>query len=482
MRAVILATSTLTGMGPLLRYRPSCLLHIADKPILFYVMELLHKEKIGSCDLFISEFASKIEDMIGDGRRWGIDITIYLIRDSMLPFEVLAPTAMGWKQENVLFGFGDCLPDLNNEDLHEPVLFYHEDGTWTGWGIIPSSQLAQFSSNSTIEDIPNQLHIPKKVVKTSLSTKTLTDLKNSNENILKSETDHTKLSTARMVEPQIWISRAVSMRKSTNIVPPAFIGENCQLMDNVQIGPNAVIESHCIIDKGSTVQNSIVCQRSYVGEGLSIHDCIVDRNTLIDLALDTHIRIRDDFILSSLATPSLRNYPIFFLERVIALILIVILSPVLLLMYLVYPLKSHSFLKIPASKDPVRWETFNWHYFEMPENPSSLGSFFQRFSVLINIMQGDVHFVGVAPRSLKDALNLPLDRQNLYLKSKIGLITLSNLDHGPAATPDEQYASEIYYAIHMSTGFDLKLIMRWIKSKIKMIIKFLKNIVMSSSH
>lgn len=476
MRAVILATSTITGMGPLLRYRPSCLLHIADKPILFYVMEFLSNQGIKTCNLFISEFAHDVEELVGDGRRWGLEINIYLIRDASLPFEVLAPTAIGWKNENVLFGVGDCLPEFASEDFKQPELFFFPDDTWTGWGVIPSDLLAPLSSSTTIEEIPRHLSLVKKIVDVDLSTKTLLDLKLSNEHVLKAESKYSKLATARMVDPHIWISRAVSMRKSTNIVPPVFIGENCQLLENVTIGPNAVIENHCIIDKGSTIQNSIVCQRSYVGEGLSINDCIVDRNTLIDLALDTHVVIRDDFLLSSLSTPAMHNYPFFFIERICALFLLILFSPLLLIMYLLYPLKSHYFLKIPTSNDPSQWETFDWYYFEMPERPSPFGTFFQRFSVLINIIQGDVHFVGVAPRSIKDALNLPLDRQNLYLKSKIGLITLSNLDNGPYATADEQYASEIYYAIHMSTGFDLKLMFRWIMSKFKGFLQYLKQL------
>lgn len=476
MRAVILATSTITGMGPLLLYRPSCLLHIADKPIIFYVMELLSELGIKKCDLFISEFANLVEEQVGDGRRWGMEITVYLIRNSMLPFEVLAPTAIGWKNERILLGVGDCLPALKKEDLEDPSLFVFPDNTWTGWGVIPSEMLTNCASTTRLEEIPKCLDLPWQVVNSDLSTKTLLNLKQSNEHVLKQESRYSKLATARQVEPQIWISRAVSMRKSTNIVAPVFIGENCQLMEDVQIGPNAIIESHCIIDKGSKVQNAIVCQRSYVGEGLSINDCIVDRNALIDLALDTHIHVRDDFILSSLTTPRMHHYPLLFLEQLSALFLLIVFSPILLVMYLKYPMKSHPFLKLPAKRDPAQWKTFNWYYFEMPEDPakqSPLALFFQRFSVLINIVQGDVHFVGVAPRDIKDTLNLPLDRQNLYLKSKIGLITLSNLDNGPNAKPDEQYASETYYAVHMSPSFDLKLSLRWFFSKVRAVYGFL---------
>ena len=92
--------------------------------------------------------------------------------------------------------------------------------------------------------------------------------------------------------------------------------------------------------------------------------------------------------------------------------------------------------------------------------------FFSRIPLLLNIIQGDVHFVGVVPRSIKDTKTLPPDWQKLYLQSKVGLITLANLDHGNYPTGDDLYASETYYAINMGLWYDIKLCFRWFKKKI----------------
>ena len=90
-------------------------------------------------------------------------------------------------------------------------------------------------------------------------------------------------------------------------------------------------------------------------------------------------------------------------------------------------------------------------------------NFFKRIRTLINIIKGDVHFVGVTARSIEDARKLPPDWQKLYLKSKVGLITLADLDYGMYPTGDELYAAETYYAIHMNMWFDIKLCFRWLK-------------------
>ena len=69
------------------------------------------------------------------------------------------------------------------------------------------------------------------------------------------------------------------------------------------------MENNCIVDAGSLIQDSIIFQKSYIGEALGIKDSIVDRNLLINLTHGTSIHIEDDFILSELSPPSFAHYP-----------------------------------------------------------------------------------------------------------------------------------------------------------------------------
>lgn len=472
MRAVLIATGYHQDMDPLVNYRPTPLLNIADKPIIFHIIEFLARNKIKQCDLILNHFPEMIEEKLGDGKRWGIDITYHLAKDSRLPYAVLAPVAQGWADDFIVLGMGDCLPEIPDAHIQhipkEPLLFFYPTKKWSGWGVIPAKILGKVSKNTLEQSLPSKIGVYKKEsVKNYLSTQTLNGLQKSNLQFLSKPTPYLLFpSTSRLVEIGTWISRAVSMHPTVKVTPPVFIGENCQLKENVHIGPNTIIENNCIIDSRSTIQNSLICQRSYVGEGLDIKNSIVDRNFLINLSLETKITMRDNFILSELTPIRMKNYPFLFLEKFIAVILLILLSPLYLILLAFFSLKKQKMLHLPALPKKQQWETFEWLSFKM-NSRQKFGHTFQHLPTLWNIVKGDVHFVGVLPRSPRAVTRLAKDRQKLYLQSKVGLITLADLEHGENATVDDHYASEVLYAVQANAWFDLKLVFHWLLKKFK---------------
>lgn len=477
MRAVLIATGFCPELDPLTRYRPTPLLNIADKPIIFYVIEFLVRNGIRKFDLVLSNLPAAIEEKLNDGKRWGISITYHLARSPEHPFAPLLPAIESWSEEPIVLGLGDCLPDFEHESFNQiekriPTLMMYPANEWSGWGIIDKTILEKLNRETKFNDLPSSIGPGFNVstVHPFLSTQTLMDLKNSNFKMLKNTRFlHLFPSTAHMVENGIWISRAVSLHPDAKLAAPVFIGELCQIKASVCLGPNAIIENNCIIDTGSTIEDSIICQRSYVGEKLEIQDSIVDRNLLINLAHGTALHIRDDFILSELTPLPLIRYPFRILARVMAAFFIVLLSPIYLYLKMTCRLEKIPMICLPAPEDPSQWQSFDWLSFG-PKPDGKMNNFqkyFRRIPLLLNIFRGEAHFVGVIPRSIEDTEKLPPDWQKLYLKSKVGLITLADLDHGAYYTADDLYASETYYATQMNLWFDIKLCLRWMKKKIR---------------
>lgn len=473
MRAVLIATGYHPDMNPLITYRPTPLLNIADKPIIFHIIESLARHKIKQYDLVLNYLPERIEEKLGDGKRWGIDITYHLAKDNLYPFTVLAPAAQGWKESEILLGMGDCLPKIPDalfypllEDI--PLLFFYPTKKWSGWGFLTPSILGDIPKNTSVQDLPEKIpNCKKEKVKTYLSAQTLKELQKSNLQFLTEQApDHLFPSTARLIEVDTWISRAVSLHPSAAITPPVFIGENCQIKEKTHIGPHAVIENNCIIDSHSTIQNSLICQKSYVGEDLEIKNSIVDRNQLINLSFDTKITINDNFILSEITPPKIKNYPLLILEKILAITFITLLFPIYLILSFFFSIKKQKMLRLPAEAKKSQWQTFDLLTFKI-DCHQKLALFFQRLPMLWNIVKGDVHFVGVLPRSPRGVSRLPKDWQKLYLQSKAGLITLADLEHGSCATTDDVYTSEVFYAVHAGVWYDFKLGLRWVINKFK---------------
>lgn len=467
MRAVLVATGHPEGLGPLLHTRPSPLLNVGNKAIIEHIIEFLTQHGIKQFDLLLNHLPKMIEDRLGDGKRWGVQIIYHLVKNADYPFSVLQPLAMGWGDEIVLLGVGDCLPRFVFENK-SPGLMCFPSRVWSGWGVIPAKTLSSINQDIAYERLAEQLKGAFIEVDPYLSTRTLKELRDANQKlIMQNDSPLLFPSTAKKVEEGVWISRSVSLHPSVNITPPVFIGENCQIKKGVQLGPNAIIENNCIIDTQSIVENSLVCQRSYVGEKLEVRNSIIDRNLLINLSLDSHVMIKDDFILGEVASLPFNHYPLIILESLFASLLLVILFPIFLIMLCTSRLCREKMLLLPASDNITEWETFDLLTFQS-KNPRPFQSFFKRLPILINIIRGEIHFVGVAPRSVKETNAMQPDWKKLFLKSKIGIITLSDLNPETSTSMDDRYADEVYYATHMGFRFDVKLILRWLRKKFRL--------------
>lgn len=473
VRAVLIATGYLSEMEPLVQHRPTPLFRIADRPIIFHIIEFLLRQGIKKFDLILHHLPHMIEEKLGEGKRWGVTINYHLAKSSEHPFTTLKPAAQGWENETIIMGYADCLPKLSHDlfshiQLAPDTLIHFPNLEWSGWSILTTKTLISLPSNLDISQFPQQFP-DAKTIKTSafLSVRGFQNLKKSNLKFISQQSpSHFFPTTARMIEPNIWISRAVSMHPSVKINPPVFIGNDCQIKENVEIGPYVVVEKKCIIDNKSVIENSLICQNSYVGEDLLIQNSIIDRNLLVNLTHDTKIAIQDDFILCELTPPKhLHWFPYTIIEKFLAALFFLVLSPIYFTMRLLAPLSKETVLRLPAPEDQVHWKTFDLLSFNLKiTKQNKWKSFFKRIPALLNILKGELHFIGVAPRSIKDTAALPTDWQKLYLKSKVGLITLDTLDN---VQRNDQYASEAFYAINMGVYYDLKLGMRWIGKKIK---------------
>lgn len=470
MRALLIATGYQKEMEPILHNRPTPLLKIADKPIISHVIEYLVPCGIKEFDLILSHQPETVEELLGDGARWGISITYHLVRSGENPYATIGSVASHWGEEEVLIGRADSIPKLDLfDEKKEMVFFFDELREWTGWGIIPASKLANVPAVTAENDLPQLFHENKHevIIDSFLSTRSLSELLMSNFRFISGpSSEHLFPTTAKMVEPSIWISRAVTLHPTAKINPPAFIGENCKIGPGVVIGPNAVIENQCIIDMGTHIEQSLICKGSYVGETLDIRNVIVNKNLLIDLTHGTNLFVQDDFILSGVDFPSIKFRLMGFVARCQGFLALLLFSPFYAIMRCQYPLAKKKVLCLPQPYKKGDWRTFDWFTFEGDDQNGAFFRFFRRLPALWNVVRGEAHLIGVRPLSIEEVEALSADWKKLYLCSKVGIINQSKLDCSEESSSDELYASEAFYAVQVGWLYDLKLLYRWFKRKV----------------
>lgn len=474
LRAVIFGLGVSEGMKALLTYRPTLLLNIADKPIITHILESLSKQGINTFDLILHHFPEQVEKKLENGSRWGIQINYHLVKDPISPLTAIIPAIKNWENCNILIGAGNTLPqidDLFSPKTSLPVFYNYPDENWSGWALMSSESLKNLPANTPLKNLPHQFKIfTAKKVKPFFKARNYRELLESNKRFISLKKSEFLFPTPmKNVEPGVWISRAVIIEPGVRVIPPVLIGENTHIKSGACIGPDAIIENHCIIDNDSTVKNSLVFQNSYVGETLEINRCIIDRNLLINLSLGTQLHIKEEFIISESTPPAIHHFTQKLIERIIGLLLLVTLFPIYLLMKSLYPMKEMAKLLLPCDEDIERWTTFNLYTFYNPKSHKKKGvliAYFSWLPMLINIIKGELSFIGSPARSIEETKLLPFEWRKLYLKTKPGLISLCGINHANNATEDEQYASESYYAAQMSMIFDIKIIIRWLSKQI----------------
>lgn len=470
MRSILIATGHQAALEPVTQHQPSVLMKILNKPIIFHVIDFLSSNGIKHCDVLVNHLPDVIEDELGDGSAWGITLSYHLVRDPQYPFDVIRNLVHNWGEESILLGQGDILPLIHSNQLtnKKTTFFEFEKNQWSGWGVFDAASLATVGADVTLEQFPKQFLGQSSVIKVTphLSSLNFKEYLQSNIHSMTHKIPGFRLpTTAREVQKGVWISRSVAIHPHVKVEPPVFIGEDCQIMSDAELGPNVVIESNCMIDEGSKLRDSILSQNSYVGQSLNLQNSLIDRNLLINLTHETSVTVQDDFILSEITPTPVALHPIRVIVRIVALILYGLLYPIDLYLKRTCELSRTNFLQIPTSNNAGLWKTFALETYKPKGNLSlnQVQKLFCKIRYLLAISKGYIYIVGVAPRTIEEVKNLPLDWKKLYLKSKIGLINLAQLDFHDHPTTNELYAAEAFYAINMGFFFDLKLIFRWFK-------------------
>jgi lipopolysaccharide/colanic/teichoic acid biosynthesis glycosyltransferase len=263
------------------------------------------------------------------------------------------------------------------------------------------------------------------------------------------------------------------------LIPPVYLGENCSIDAAARLGPDAVIGNDCLLDDHCAVSNSVVFRGNYVGQAVVLEDVLVDERLLINARLGVAVPVADDRLLAPVSTGHVRKLTARSFARLAALALLLLASPVLLLTALCLRLfrrgpvwHRKEVVRLPTLPAERSWRGFRLLSFSAdippdkapsPGIPAGFRSLLLRFlPALVNVVKGELAFVGVPPRTRDEIRRLPPDWQTLYLRSKAGLVTEAVVRAGAPADEHEVYAAEAFYAGTAGWRYDLKLLLRFL--------------------
>lgn len=460
---------------------PALLLPLLDRPFLQHVIERLVGLGVRDLDLLAAEHPEAIDDLVGDGSRWGCRARVHLVRDGAHPYQRLR--LAGEDGAGVLLVHGDRLPgpalDLGVlAEASAPVLLQHDEGgrdRWTGWAWLPAGvaslvpeDLDEVGLEAFLRGVPRS---SSRAVERVLEATTVGSVLTANRAVMDGVFPGLLL-TGREVEPGVWLSRNVVLHPRARVTPPVHLCENVRIGAGTQVGPYAVIGRDSILDERCHVESAVVAPGSYVGEALDLVGVFVDRNLLVNVEHGVATTVTDRFILGSLTPSRAVGWGVALVHRAIALLLLLLGWPLLVgaLLGRAYSRRAtiwHTLdaVVLPAEPDEATWRTVHLRALaplDVLASRASLADLVLRVLPLLPaVIRGRLGLVGVPPRDLESFRELPDDWRDLLLGAPLGVLWESHVVN--AHSDDERRAAETYYAAVASLRHDLAIVAGYLR-------------------
>lgn len=532
MQAIILATNEERRLPPLTNSVPGPLIPVIDRPVMAMTVEILARS--GQKRLLVSLYnqGGPIAAYFGSGKRWGVDLEYVTQRESWG-----SAGSLKWAgrllDETFLVMPGNALIDLDiaaalafhkahrgraTVILHTPI----PGSSAPLLHLAPSAQLAEegkplSATGAFIFDPGVLAHIPPRshldILHDLLPAiiaagepvhgfqmagywsplDTLATFQEAQQVVLYSafkEGAPEKVSegpratvrypslSSRQIVPGVWVGLNHSIHPSVKIAAPVYIGENSYIGREVELGPATVIGSSVVIDDEATVSNSTIISETYVGQLVKIEGRIATSNSISDPESGATIEVVDPFLLNRAGTQS--EGPNQFartVSSIVAVALIVLLSPLMLMLWLVALVSS---LGRPISRSPRLGQritnadgspdlySFDLLGFQTRRRDGKYlpgGRLMERWEIsripeLFNVLRGDMDLVGVKPLRPDEAALLIEEWHQKRHDSRAGLTGLWYQQTDSSSDIDTVIIADVYYTATRTWRSDLMLFLR----------------------
>ncbi|MFV9503981.1 MAG: sugar transferase [Oscillochloridaceae bacterium umkhey_bin13] len=281
---------------------------------------------------------------------------------------------------------------------------------------------------------------------------------------------------SRQIAPGIWVGRDHSIHPSVKLAAPVYLGDNCWIGREVELDAGTVVGSDVVIDDEATVSTSTILSNTYVGRLVRIEERIVTPDTISEPATGATTRIVDPFLIGRVGAADLGRNPFQqLMSRLVAVGLLVILSPLLLVVALVAALGSGGRILVRLPRIGQRrdgpeggLQTFQLYRFctrKAQGHPTWTGRLlerleFDRLPELLNVLNGELALVGVKPLRPEEAESLTEEWHQRRHEVPPGLTGLWYIQTETEHDLDTVIVADVYYTATRNWRSDLLILAR----------------------
>ncbi len=414
---------------------------VCGKHVLHRVMDGLAEMGYKKIHVVLGEHAPDKRQFLHNGARWGCEITYH----NLNPHETISAMIRGLKlTEEVMLADSHVLIQNENFGIEAAqhgcaaVICKNEGWLWTGWANVKAEWLAEQDEAFSHQGLSNCLLQDEAITKCEYAV------------VANAADMNSLLETSAKLVSGVVVENGAYVHPSAQIHAPVFIGRNVRISKDAVIGPNAVIGECSYIESKAIVSNSLVLPATHIANSLEVNTAIVCGQMLYHGGLDTAVEMRDGVLLSAIpdVIPAKKIKDIN--ERVLALVLMITLSPLYIWLNLV--------------RSNTRW---------MARGQKIQTHFTNRFYPgLIAMLKGELKLHGPERLAKSEDEMHPPAWQRVFKGKRCGLLQESVVVSATNAELDKsiRFASDLYAAECQDWQAGLGLLARYLRALAKELI------------
>lgn len=297
MHVLIIANHSPKELEPLAKDGALCLLSVGGKPIIEHTLESVARFSPTKTTIVASRGLNALRQYIGSGERWGLVIDVISSR----PDESLTRLKLNNKKlfNNDLlviecnkiraFAFSDFLAAIEKSEIESNEFSARSNGQSCG--------LHYYKENcSTIDAASSAIEMQD-----TATYPITTPVEYHHINMLVAAGEVPTIAV-RGRERSLGLTTGFMTRIHPRVLKSGRVhaGNNCRVHPSCSLSGNVVLNSGVVIDRNSTVENSLILDRTFVGENLEIRNSILSGGLIIRVDTGAVVEVTDRFLMAPL--------------------------------------------------------------------------------------------------------------------------------------------------------------------------------------
>ncbi len=449
---IIIGDSTDIKLQPLTHHTSYLLLPICGRTVIDHLLESLTPLDINQVTLLTHEHSAKVRKFIGLGERWGLNIKLVTTLGNTTIEDVLTRYDIGKDNDCLLlnaqyFRSGD-LDAVVSRFQSEPGQFitgsYQDEACGLSYYCKNAESYGKNQENRSTDLVENERNIDLSL-EYCQNLCTLEHYQQANFWVAENNPKYV-LTRGKQKYPNVIAGPGCVISEQNLETGKLFTGVGCQIHSEARCNGIVILGNNVIVDRHTSIKNSLILDETYIGEHLKIENSIIWRNTLINVDKDSYFTLEDDRLIGSLSKTALILKIKHFIGRSIAGIALLLSLP----LWIIALVDALVYKGMPIVK-PTRY-VGNGRAAHQPHRQIKSAEIQSRFRLLaklpllFELVNGNIKWFGVSICEPEMLQNREESWQFIRDSQPIGLIGPYQIESGTNSTVDERLLADATFA------------------------------------